>query len=290
MAPSLGALPPGGSGSADDGLPVPWSRMADTSIESTGSTALAGLLSGDAIGSRTSSECGRLRTEVVLVPVGSCEQHGPHLPLDTDTRIAVAIAERVGAGMAGTTAGPVVTVAPAITYGASGEHQSFAGTVSIGSDALKVVLIELGRSLADQCRLLVFVNGHGGNLDALFAATELLHHEGRPVLAWSPSFDGASTDSHAGRIETSLMLAISPHLVHTNRAVAGNSAPLESLLPTLRTRGVAAVSPNGVLGDPAGATADEGVVLLDVAISALTTAIRQALIANTHVIADEGLT
>ncbi len=99
-----------------------------------------------------------------MIPLGSTEQHGPHLPLDTDTRIATAVARA---------AAPEARLerewlmAPAIAYGASGEHQSFAGTISIGTEALTMLLVEYGRSAAGWARRLVFVNGHGGNVAAL---------------------------------------------------------------------------------------------------------------------------
>ncbi len=93
----------------------------------------------------------------VAVPVGSFEQHGPHLPLDTDTRIATAVV-RALAGVA---------QAPAIAYGASGEHEGFAGTISIGTEALEALLVEYGRSACRWARRVVFVNGHGGNGPAL---------------------------------------------------------------------------------------------------------------------------
>src|ERR1700677_3211024 len=76
---------------------------------------------------------------LLVVPVGSLEQHGPHLPLDTDTRIAVAVARRACAGRAG------VALAPAFAIGASGEHAGFPGTLSIGTEALMSSLIEMGR-------------------------------------------------------------------------------------------------------------------------------------------------
>src|ERR1019366_10312968 len=79
--------------------------------------------------------------------------------------------------------------------------------------------------------------------------------EGHPVVAWSPSWP---TDLHAGRTETSLMLAIAPERMHVERAEAGDLRPVGTLLPLLHDQGVRAVSANGVLGDPAGATADEG--------------------------------
>ena len=72
-------------------------------------------------------------------------------------------------------------MAPAIAYGASGEHQSFAGTISIGTEALTMLLVEYGRSAACWARRLVFVNGHGGNVAALADAVARLRAEGRDV-------------------------------------------------------------------------------------------------------------
>jgi mycofactocin precursor peptide peptidase len=145
-----------------------------------------------------------------------------------------------------------------VAYGASGEHEAFAGTVSIGHAALRLLLVELGRSAARWAGRLVFVNGHGGNVPTLVEAVTLLRYEGRDA-AWFPCAPGG--DAHAGRTETSLVLALDPALVRPG-AVAGNPAPLAELLPAMRAGGVAAVSPNGVLGDPAGASAAEGERLL----------------------------
>lgn len=190
----------------------------------------------------------------VLVPLGSTEQHGPHLPLDTDTVIASAVAAELA---------PLVgaTVAPAIPVGASGEHQSFPGTISIGTEALQVLLIELARSLTGWASRVVFVNGHGGNLDAVTSAAALLRAEGRNV-SWVPCMPARACDAHAGRTETSLMLHLAPDQVRMRRAEPGNSEPLAALLPQMRVGGVAAVSPNGVLGDPARASAAEGSEIL----------------------------
>jgi len=91
------------------------------------------------------------------------------------------------------------------------------------------------------------------------------------VTAWSPSWPG---DLHAGRTETSLMLAIAPDRVHLARAEAGDRRPIDTLLPLLRHGGVRAVSANGVLGDPAGATAAEGEQLLAAAVEELVGAAR----------------
>ncbi len=193
--------------------------------------------------------------DLVLVPIGSVEQHGPHLPLDTDSVIAEVVTRRVATRV------PGAWVAPTLTYGASGEHQEFAGTTSIGTEVLHRVLVELVRSIRTWARRVVFVNAHGGNVAALTAAVEQLLAEGHDV-AWVPCAT-EDHDLHAGFAETSLMLYLRPESVREDRAEPGCTAPLPDILPTLLTGGVAAVSTNGVLGDPAGASAEEGARLFD---------------------------
>jgi mycofactocin precursor peptide peptidase len=197
---------------------------------------------------------------VLLIPLGSCEQHGPHLPLDTDTRIAVAVASEVASTR------PGVRVTPAVAYGASGEHAAFAGTLSIGSDVVATLIIELVRS-ADWAERVVLVNGHGGNVDGLRSAMRTLTAEGRRLDVWSPTIVGG--DAHAGHTETSLMLAIAPETVRMDLAEVGATESITVLLPALRTGGVRAVSPNGVLGDPTHATAHHGRKLLADLVSSL---------------------
>ncbi|GAA3663016.1 mycofactocin biosynthesis peptidyl-dipeptidase MftE [Nocardioides ginsengisoli] len=194
----------------------------------------------------------------VLVPVGSIEQHGPHLPLDTDTVIATAVATEAALHL--TMAGHDVLVAPALTYGSSGEHQAFAGTSSIGTDVLHQVVVELTRSMTAWAARVVLVNAHGGNLRALERAVRQLTDEGHDV-GWVACAT-EDVDLHAGRTETSLMLHLAPWNVRIDRAEAGNTGTLDELLPAMIAGGVKAVSPNGVLGDPAGASAEEGVAVL----------------------------
>ncbi|MFC5238093.1 mycofactocin biosynthesis peptidyl-dipeptidase MftE [Pseudonocardia zijingensis] len=212
------------------------------------------------LGSRAWPEVGG---GTLLVPVGACEQHGPHLPLDTDARVATAVARRAAA------ADPSVLVAPPLVYGASGEHEGFPGTLSIGHEALRAVLVELGRSASLWAPRLVFVNGHGGNLPTVPEATAQLRREGRDAAWWPCVVAGG--DAHAGRTETSLLLALDPGAVRRDAAEPGATAPLAELLPALRAGGVAAVTPNGVLGDPTGADAPEGERLLDGMTAALRT-------------------
>ena len=234
---------------------------------------------------------------LLVVPIGSCEQHGPHLPLDTDTRIAVALANGLADAYAGPGSGqpspdrqspspdrqspspdrqsqgrsaetaparpaanpPALVIVPPLAISASGEHGGFPGTLSIGSTVFEQVVTELVRS-ADWSGGVVLVNGHGGNAVAVNRAVATLRHERRRVLAWWPrDRDG---DAHAGITETSLMLAIAPQLVRLDATEAGRTEPIGVLAEQLARDGVRAVSPNGVLGDPRGATVAHGRALL----------------------------
>jgi len=191
---------------------------------------------------------------MLAVPVGSTEQHGPHLPLSVDTDIALALCDRLAATRSD------VLVAPAVAYGSSGEHAGFAGTLSIGRDATNLLLLELGRSATQTFGHVLFVSAHGGNAEAITSAVDRLRAESRDALLFQPRWDG---EPHAGRAETSMQLALRPHTVRVERGARGDTRPLRELMPTLRTGGVRAVSPSGVLGDPGGATAEEGRALLD---------------------------
>jgi len=190
---------------------------------------------------------------LLVVPLGSTEQHGPHLPCTTDTDIAVALTDALAARRAD------VIVAPPLPYGSAGEHATFPGTLSIGGPAFEQVVIELVRS-ADAFAAVVLVSGHGGNAAPLARAVATLRSEGRRVLAWSPSTPGG--DAHAGHTETSLVLALRPEAVDLDRATAGDTRPIGEILPLLRAGGVASVAPNGVLGDPREASVSAGSVLV----------------------------
>ncbi|WP_292831746.1 mycofactocin biosynthesis peptidyl-dipeptidase MftE [Microbacterium sp.] len=217
------------------------------------------------LASRTWETVGR---PVLLVPIGSTEQHGPHLPLDTDTLVATTVADRAASELRDD--GLDAVVAPAIAYGASGEHQDFPGTISIGREALTLLLVEFGRSACEWAGRLVFVNGHGGNVESLTGAVRQLRDEGRDAawLSCSPDLREAASrklprDAHAGRTETSLIAHLRPRDLRADRIITGETASLAEIMPRLRAEGVRAVSPTGVLGDPTGASPGEGRELLD---------------------------
>jgi mycofactocin system creatininase family protein len=205
------------------------------------------------------------RSSVLAVPVGSLEQHGPHLPLGTDTKIAVELAARLAAAV------PGVLVAPAVPYGASGEHAGFPGTLVVRHEVLAELLVELVRSARSSFAGVVVVSAHGGNLEALTTARARWRVEGDPVLVWSAAVRGA--DAHAGRTETSLMLAVDEGSVRRHLAEAGCREPLAAIIPRLRAEGVRPIASNGVLGDPEGASAAEGRRLLDTMAADLSEAV-----------------
>jgi len=208
----------------------------------------------------TTADLAESSRTLLVVPVGSIEQHGAHLPLGTDSFVAVELARRL------VNRRNDAVLAPPIAYGSSGEHAGFAGTLSIGQEALELLLVELGRSASASFAGMVLVVGHGGNAQPVARSASRLVREGRAVYRFAPSFPG---DAHAGRTETSLLLALRADLVRVGRAEAGETAPLSSLIGDLRSKGVRGVSKNGVLGDPAGASAEEGEALLGMATEAL---------------------
>ncbi|MFB6138668.1 MAG: creatininase family protein [Halobacteriaceae archaeon] len=211
---------------------------------------------------------------VALVPVGSTEQHGPHAPLSTDTVAAAAVAEA-----AVERTGVSVAVAPPIPVGISAEHRHFAGTMWVSPDTFRAYVREAAESLGAQgADRVVFVNGHGGNTDALReVAAGLTRAEDGPVdlaaaFTWFDAVDEPDM-GHAGPVETSLMLAVASHRVHEDRladaAAEGASSWGAFVNGTAVAYDTAAFSPNGTVGDPTDADAARGDELLDAAAAAL---------------------
>jgi creatinine amidohydrolase len=224
---------------------------------------------------------------------GAVEQHGPHLPTGTDAYLGTALAERA-ARLAGNT-----LVAPTLRPGLSEHHMHFPGSFTVRPSTFVALLEDYCSSLARQGfeRIVVF-SSHGGNTDTLraYAPTvgRALHPDCELVFAgdWFPRVTALLTEReiplgragvHAGYTETSMMLAAQPALVDMERAEPGRSDD-EFYLPENVGRsqmdafiyGLQTQSPNGVLGDPVGSTADVGEELLSAAAESLAEIFRTA--------------
>ena len=204
---------------------------------------------------------------MLVVPLGSVEQHGHHLPLGTDTAVACAAAEAAVASLDG------VLLAPALAYGASGEHEGFPGTISIGTEALTGLLVEYGRSA---CRWA----GPGADRQrarrqprraavrrpaaAVRGPRRRLVPVRRPRRGRPRRPDRDVADVARGTGVGAWGTGPSP----------GRRRRSATLLPRLRAEGVRGVSPTGVLGDPTGASAEEGAALLAALVDRLVAAAR----------------
>ena len=202
--------------------------------------------------------------KIAVLPVGSFEQHGPYLPLITDTVVACAISERIATDY------PVLCLPP-VTISCSHEHDDFAGTVSIGSTTLHAVISDIAASLkrVNGIDALVIVNGHGGNYVLRNYAQEA-SAAGRPTAVFPGGRDWITgrkdagiissdhDDMHAGELETSLLLHVAPELVLSGNEGADHVAER----PHLLTLGMRAYTKSGVIGMPSLGTAEKGDLLL----------------------------
>ena len=210
----------------------------------------------------------------VIVPLGATEQHGPHLPLGTDTIRAEALADRLAERLPGT------LVAPALPFGCSDEHSGFPGLLGLDHETLARVILDLARRLAGWgARRLVLLSAHGGNREALELALGLLQKELPDLKVWANGSletmapaalevarrEGVSASAlglHAGEGETSEMLHLRPELVRAPRS-PGYTGDMEAVLDRLRAGGIRPVAENGILGDPTRAEAGRGARYLD---------------------------
>ncbi|MCX6516485.1 MAG: mycofactocin biosynthesis peptidyl-dipeptidase MftE [Actinobacteria bacterium] len=206
-------------------------------------------------------------SKVLLLPLGSWEQHGPHLPFDTDTIIIDSVV--IHALRDTQVDADAFAIAPTIAISASDEHVGFPGTLSTGTEALVQSVVAICRS-ASWSQGVCIVNGHGGNADALARISSALTYEKIRHSIWSlPSYDGS--DMHAGHTETSVMLYVAPGKVQTDRIERGTIGDASALVTQMRTSGVAGVSANGVLGDPTTATSEHGIAVMRLYSTSLAT-------------------
>jgi len=209
-----------------------------------------------------------------VLPLGSTEQHGPHLPFATDTLIADAVAERVCVALDG------VLRLPTLALGCAAEHLAFAGTLSLAAATLEAILRDVGLALARHgfTRLLVF-SAHGGNYGVLRTASARVGPSVAPlrleafcdfarlteVLEGVAARFGVGADEagqHAGEIETSILLLLAPALVRRDelrRGLTGSTLAADEIFyPDLRRH-----APDGTVGDPRGADAARAEAYLD---------------------------
>ena len=228
---------------------------------------------------------------VVIQPLGAIEQHGPHLPFNTDQLIATRVAEAAVAEAAAQ--GLDVWLLPPLAYTKSNEHAWSAGTIWLSADTLLRVLDDIGRCVATTAsRKLVFFNGHGGNSALVGVANReirlahglmtFLAHPGVP-----PDQGGHSTAEelgmgiHGGIDETSVMLHLAPELV--DMSVATRNVP-EHLAANTYVRFGGRVGfgwlsndfgPDGHIGDPTLATVERGKQLFEANVQAFVESLHE---------------
>ncbi|MGW4891444.1 creatininase family protein [Kitasatospora sp. NPDC004240] len=213
----------------------------------------------------TSADERRRGAKVAVLPVGSFEQHGDHLPLTTDTVVASLIAQRIATDYD-------LFLLPPITVSCSHEHAHMPGTVSISAATLYAVINDIWKSLqASGVPGLLIVNGHGGNYVlsnvvqeanttgpsvALFPVREDWHQARADAGLESSSTE----DMHGGELEVSLLLHGAPHLIRDGIEQDDHSAPDR---PYLLTLGMSGYTANGIIGQPSLGTAAKGGLLLE---------------------------
>ena len=211
----------------------------------------------------------------VLLPLGSFEQHGPHLPLTTDTLIAEAVAHEVALALEGS-----ILVAPGLAWGVSPYHLGYAGTASASREALTgMVQAAVADWIGAGFRFAFLYSGHGGNLEALHAAVNALPDEVAArafvVNDWARQreavhnlassrfgLDPDTVGSHAGHSETSIVLHLAPELVRMSEAQRGFIGDNREAADRMVSQGVRSLGPSGVIGDPTTATAEAGALYL----------------------------
>ena len=209
----------------------------------------------------TSHDVAALQPTVAVLPVGSFEQHGGHLPLITDTAIACIVAQAMAEEHR-------LLMLPPISMACSQEHNgAWPGTVSISARTLHALIGDVLASLeASGIRKVILVNCHGGNYVLSNVVQEANSAEPRLTLFpgrddWERARDEAGLDSsghddmHAGEVETSILLHAAPELVGDGYHSADHAAPDR---PFLLTLGMAGYTSTGVIGFPSLATAAKG--------------------------------
>jgi creatinine amidohydrolase len=227
----------------------------------------------------------------VILPIGSTEQHGAHLPLSTDSLHTVAVLERVAERL------PAL-IAPLIPVGRADHHMAFPGTITVRHETLHATIRDWSDSFFQHgFRNVLVYSGHGGNAVPLARIIDDLTREDpeRRIIGctdWNV-YDGTlfpvaealgvgklDAGWHAGELETSMILALDAHLVMMDRARPGFIGELAPLRDKLMREGVRAIAPTGVLGDPRPASRAHGKRYLDALTDSVTRFFAEALAAH----------
>lgn len=243
-------------------------------------------------GERNWTEIPDLTRLVAVVPLGSLEQHGHHLPLLTDSMIGDEIVRRAEA-----TLGDEAVFLPMLWAGASDHHRRFPGTVSLSNDTYTRVLVDVLESLIGSgFKRILMLNAHGGNVGpgqaALYEVQMRYRDEHDLWLAFATWFTVAAPQiaaldvleqkrvSHASELETSMILSLRPELVRMDAARgASTPSPSDVRLASRVTvvRAFERLSATGALGHPEQATVEKGQVLFDVAVNEIVSCVREVV-------------
>jgi len=232
---------------------------------------------------------------IPLIPVGSTEQHGPHLPVKTDIFIAYEICKATASRIP-----HEALVMPPVNYGYNEHHLDFPATIHINHETLIRFVIDIGKSLAHHgFRRIIIVNGHGSNTAPMELAARRITLE-TPAVCASLMYLGLApevfklmetVEAHGGDIETSIMLYLAPHTVDTSKATKDWDFPESRFIkwgvePGGSTFSVAGgsvqfvdwwsrISKTGTLGDPTKATAEKGKMMFELYVEKLAEFVKE---------------
>jgi creatinine amidohydrolase len=255
-------------------------------MANAGSARLIGELTFPEVSQRLS------KTSILCLPIGSIEQHGPHLPLNTDVVLAEGVTRLIVARW-----GEALDLwqLPTISVSLAREHEWAPGTMSLSIQGMTAYMRDLGREIARSlpARNLMIINGHGGNRGILeVLAREMRSDFGLNICVFHPAAladtkaDGAAPEIHGGKNETSMMLAIAPHLVRRDQiATLKNPPEGDAVRTTILQRGVTwpwstddkRIADIGVIGDPSAASAEFGQGIIDRVVETAGAVLKQLL-------------
>jgi creatinine amidohydrolase len=255
-------------------------------MANAGSARLIGELTFPEVSQRLS------KTSILCLPIGSIEQHGPHLPLNTDVVLAEGVTRLIVARW-----GEALDLwqLPTISVSLAREHEWAPGTMSLSIQGMTAYMRDLGREIARSlpARNLMIINGHGGNRGILeVLAREMRSDFGLNICVFHPAAladtkaDGAAPEIHGGKNETSMMLAIAPHLVRRDQiATLKNPPEGDAVRTTILQRSVTwpwstddkRIADIGVIGDPSAASAEFGQGIIDRVVETAGAVLKQLL-------------